>query len=164
MLYRSDVPEAGHGIDAIRKSLPPEWRLEAVAVNEHPFVAAAIDALTQKSVDAIWTTADQRIYDTASVRALLLAGIRAKIPVWGYSFPFVRAGALLGVGVEPRGQGVQAAEIVVKALAGKAAPGGQGPAAAGVSNRRQSHCGKATWGRNSQRLDCRATNVFRAEN
>ncbi|HWE04489.1 MAG TPA: ABC transporter substrate binding protein [Tepidisphaeraceae bacterium] len=120
MLYRSDTPDARRGLEAIEQYLPPTWRLAAVAVNEHPSMAAAIDALIQKNVDVIWTTADQKVYDTASVRALLLAGLRGKIPVWGYSPPFVRAGALLGVGVEPRGQGAQAAEIVERLLAGQA--------------------------------------------
>ena len=50
------------------------------------------------------------------MRTLLLAGIRKKIPVWGFSTAFVRAGALIGVGVEPRSQGAQAAEILVKLL------------------------------------------------
>jgi ABC-type uncharacterized transport system substrate-binding protein len=123
MLYRSDGPDGRRAIEIVQKSLPAGWRLAAVAVNEYPSVAGAIDALTQKGVDVIWTTADQKIYDTASVRALLLAGLRSKIPVWGYSPAFVRAGALFGVGVEPRGQGAQAAEIVVKLLVGQAGAG-----------------------------------------
>jgi ABC-type uncharacterized transport system substrate-binding protein len=36
--------------------------------------------------------------------------------VWGFSLPFVRAGALIGVSVEARAQGTQAAEILGKLL------------------------------------------------
>ena len=41
--------------------------------------------------------ADAAAYDAATVRSLLLASIRRKTPVFGYSPALVRAGALLGV-------------------------------------------------------------------
>jgi ABC-type uncharacterized transport system substrate-binding protein len=85
-------------------------------VNDYPTVAAAIEALMQRPIDIAWTTADQKLYDTACVRSLLLSGVRSKIPVWGYSLPLVRAGALLGVGVEPAAQGRQAADLVIKTM------------------------------------------------
>ncbi len=69
MLYRSDTPEGKRGIEALRGALPADWRLEAVAVNEHPSIAAAIEALMRKNVDVIWTTADQKVFDGAAVRA-----------------------------------------------------------------------------------------------
>ncbi len=116
-LYRSDQPEGKASIQGLSDAMPPGWRVEAVAVNEHPSVAAAIDALTRKNVDVIWTAAEQKIYDTATVRSLLLAGLRSKTPVWGFSPAFVRAGALVGVGVSPRDQGAQAADIVKQLLA-----------------------------------------------
>jgi ABC-type uncharacterized transport system substrate-binding protein len=119
-LYRSDSPQSQSGIDALKGAMPTGWHVEAVAVNDYPSVAAAIDALTQKSIDVIWTSADQKLYDTASVRVLLLAALRRNIPVWGFSPAFVRAGALLGVGVNPRAQGDQAADLVLKLLAGNA--------------------------------------------
>jgi putative tryptophan/tyrosine transport system substrate-binding protein len=115
-LYRSETPEGRATLQQLKNAVPKEWRVEAVAVNDYPSVAAAIDALSQKGVDLIWTTADQKLYDTASVRALLLAALRSKTPVWGFSTAFVRAGALLGVGVEPRAQGTQAAALIIKLL------------------------------------------------
>jgi len=39
--------------------------------------------------------------------------------VWGFSPAFVRAGGLVGVGVEPRAQGRQAADIVQRLGSGK---------------------------------------------
>jgi putative ABC transport system substrate-binding protein len=116
MLYRSDTPAGKEAIKAVTDAMPSGWHLEAVAVNEASSVGAAIEALTEKDVDAIWTSADASLYDAASIRTLLLAGIRKKIPVWGFSTAFVRAGALIGVGVEPRAQGTQAAEILIKLL------------------------------------------------
>ena len=111
-LYRSDTPAGRAGLQAMKENLPPGWRLEAVAANDYSSVADAIDALTHKGVDVIWTSAAQKVYDTAAVRTLLLAALREKIPVWGFSPAFVRAGALLGLGVDPASQAAQAVELI----------------------------------------------------
>jgi ABC-type uncharacterized transport system substrate-binding protein len=116
MLYRSDTNSGKEAVKAMLAALPADWRLETVAVNEAPSIGAAIESLTGKDIDVIWTSADSSLYDAASVRSLLLSGIRKKIPVWGFSTAFVRAGALIGVGVEPRAQGAQAAEMLIKLL------------------------------------------------
>lgn len=118
-LYRSDNAESHHQIEAMAAALPPGWRLEAIAVNAYPGIATAIDALMQKRIDIIWTAADSSVYETAAVRALLLAALRSKVPVWGFSPAFVRAGALVGVGVDPTAQGTQAAALLLRSLAGK---------------------------------------------
>lgn len=124
VLYRADAPNGRRPVDSLQAALPRDCRVEGVAVKDGDTVAAAIDALIDKNVDLIWTTADSKLYDSACVRTLLLAGLRKKIPVWGFSPSFVRAGALLGVGVEPRAQGVQAAAIVSRVLDGNAAAAG----------------------------------------
>jgi ABC-type uncharacterized transport system substrate-binding protein len=117
MLYHSDSAAGKSALALMTAALPAGWHVEPVAVNDYGSIADAIDALTQKNVDIIWTTADQKLYDSASVRALLLSALRAKIPVWGFSPAFVRAGALLGVGVEPSAQGTQAADLVIELAA-----------------------------------------------
>ncbi len=116
LIYRSDTNEGKSALLEMQKALPSDWHVEAIAVNDYPSVAAAIDALMQKPIDIAWTAADQKLYDTACVRTLLLSAVRAKIPVWGYSLGFVRAGAMIGVGVEPAAQGKQAAELIIKTL------------------------------------------------
>ncbi len=116
MLYRSDTAAGKEAVKMLTAALPAGWSVEPVAVNEAPSIGAAIESLVAKNIDVVWTTADANLFDAASVRTLLLAGIRKKIPVWGYSTAFVRAGALIGVGVEPRAQGTQAAEILIKLL------------------------------------------------
>jgi putative ABC transport system substrate-binding protein len=116
-MYHSDTAEGKAQLADLQRALPGDWRVEAVAVNDYPSVAGAIDALLGKPIDIAWTTADQNLYDTACVRTLLLSAVRAKIPVWGYSPGFVRAGALLGVGVEPAAQGKQLADLIAKTLA-----------------------------------------------
>ncbi len=116
VLYRADAPGKAM-LEELKNAIPATTHIEAIAVGDHPSVAAAIDALMQKKIDMVWTSADQKLYDTASVRTLLLAALRNKIPVWGFSPAFVRAGALIGVGVDPKAQGVQAAGIVLAVLA-----------------------------------------------
>jgi len=111
-LYASDTSAGRDALQAIKDHLPRDWRVEAIAVNDYSSVAEAIEALTLKKVDVIWTTSDSKIYDAAAVRALLLSSLRSKIPVWGYSPAFVRAGALIGVGVDPRAQAAQAADLI----------------------------------------------------
>ena len=115
-MYRSDTPEGKAQLADLQKALPGDWHIEAIAVNDYPSVAAAIDALLQRPIDIAWTTADQKLYDTACVRTLLLSAVRAKIPVWGYSLGFVRAGALIGVVVEPAAQGRQVADLIARTI------------------------------------------------
>lgn len=125
VLYRADIPEGRRPVALLQAALPHDWRVESVAVKDGATAAAAIDALIEKNVDVIWTMADPKLYDSACVRTLLLGGLRKKIPVWGFSPSFVRAGALLGVGVEPRAQGDQAAAIVAGVLDSKAPAAGR---------------------------------------
>lgn len=93
--------------------------LVAVDVAGHKSAGQAVEALFEKRIDVAWTMPDSAVYDTATTRTLLLRAIRSSTPVFGFSPAFVRAGALLGVGVEPAGQGRQAAEIVASLLAGR---------------------------------------------
>ncbi len=116
VLHRSDTPDGPRQLKALKEALPEGWKLEAICVNEQPSVAAAIDLLMARNIDVIWTTPDQSIYDTPTVRVLLLAALRSRIPVWGFSQAFVRAGALIGGSVEPAAQGAQAGQIAQRQL------------------------------------------------
>jgi len=120
VLYRSDNEKSARMLADATASLPKGWKIHAVAVDKHESVAKAIDALLAGGADVVWTAPDSSVYDVATVRSLLLAAIRSRTPVFGFSPAFVRAGALLGVGIEPARQGRQAAAIVdllVKAAA-----------------------------------------------
>lgn len=121
MLYRPDSEESRRTLQAMTAALPPDWRIESAPVGATGTIAAAIDSLTSRNIDLIWTCPDARLYDSNAVRALLLSALRHKIPVWGFSPSFVRAGALLGVGVEPRAQGAQAADLLLNLLTGPTA-------------------------------------------
>jgi ABC-type uncharacterized transport system substrate-binding protein len=113
-LYRSDTAGGRQVLQTLQDKLPSGWRVEAVAVNDYANVAAAIDALMGKNVDVVWTSADFKLYDVAAVQELLVASLRNKVPVWGFSPAFVRAGALLGVGVDPESQATQTTELIAR--------------------------------------------------
>jgi putative ABC transport system substrate-binding protein len=116
MLYKSNTPEGQRLLKEVQEALPKDWHLEAVAVDKLPTIADAIDELTNRHVDVVWTTVDTQIYDSNAIRALLLAALRKDLPVFGFSPSFVHAGALLGIGVEAATQGKQAAEVTLALL------------------------------------------------
>jgi len=109
MLYRASDSAGRERVERVRSALPQQWRLEDVAIDDHDNVARAIAHLLAQDIDIVWTAVDRSVYDESTIRYLLLAALRHQVPVFGYSIPFVRAGALLGLGVEPRQQGIEAA-------------------------------------------------------
>ncbi|MDY7009720.1 MAG: ABC transporter substrate binding protein [Planctomycetota bacterium] len=116
MLYRSKTSKGKRMLKAAKDALPKGWRLEAVATDKYNSVAKAIDALFAREIDIVWTSPDAKIYNVAMVRSLLLAGLRRKKPVFGFSPAFVRAGAMLGIGIDPATQGVSAAGLTDRFL------------------------------------------------
>ena len=116
LMYRSDTAEGKAALSDLQNAMPSGWRLEAVDVNAYPAVADAIDAMMQKQVDIVWTTVDPKLWNNSSVRSLLTSAVRKKVPVWGFSPPLVRAGALVGVGIDPAAQGRQSADLVIRTI------------------------------------------------
>jgi len=101
--------------DAVTTALPSGWEARFVIVPSIDKIADQI-ALVCEGTDAVWTYADSGLYTDASVRMLLLTALRRRVPVFGYSPSFVRAGALVGVGIDPARQGDQAGELTVSLL------------------------------------------------
>ena len=116
MLYRSDTPASAALLEKARRAAPKGFRLEAIAVDRHKSVADAINALLARNVEIVWTAPDASVYSVPAIRSLLLASIRRKTPVFGFSPACVRAGALLGVGIDPGVQGGQAADVAERIL------------------------------------------------
>jgi putative ABC transport system substrate-binding protein len=123
-LYRDKTQKGQQFLYEVRAALPDGWRLEAVAVDESASVAKALEELFSRKADIVWTVPDATIYDAAAIRALLLEALRRGVPVYGFSGPFVHAGAMLGMGVDPAAQGRQAAELTLRILGQGAAPPG----------------------------------------
>ena len=110
--YRQADKQSCEAMESSRAFLPQGWKLESVAIDLQESPAAAIDLLLSRNIDVVWTTPDTAIWNEATVRSLLLTTLRRRVPVFGFSTSFVRAGALLGVGLEPATQGKQAAALV----------------------------------------------------
>ena len=114
MLYRGKQPTSVATKQEAARSLPKGWKLEAVDVDKHSSEAEAIRSLFSRSVDVVWTSADPTVYNVGVARAMLLEGLRNRMPVFGFSHAFVRAGALFGIGVDPSDQGSQVVELVAR--------------------------------------------------
>jgi len=119
MLYHSRNARSLRLYQKARAATPEDIDLVAVDLAEHKTAGRAVESLLAGEIDLVWTLPDAAVYDAATTRMLLLYAIRNAKPVFGFSPAFVRAGALLGVGVEPADQGRQAAELVRDVLAGK---------------------------------------------
>ncbi len=70
---------------------------------------------------------DSTLYNSATVKALILASLESQLPIVGFSQSFVRAGAAIGIYPDFRDIGSQTAEIAQKQLAGQAATPVEGP-------------------------------------
>jgi putative ABC transport system substrate-binding protein len=77
----------------------------------------AIDSLC-KSVDAIWTVADEELSTPQFIRFTLLETLRHRIPIMGFNQTFVESGALLCLEADYKYNGRQAAEIAISILNG----------------------------------------------
>lgn len=120
LLYRHGDEQSRQAMEKSRALLPQGWKLEIVAIDLQGSPAIAIDLLLSRNIDVVWTTPDTVIWNEATVRSLLLTSLRRRVPVFGFSTSFVRAGALFGVGLEPATQGKQAAALVRDVLNKKA--------------------------------------------
>lgn len=104
-------------LDALRAAAGTQWSIETVEVAKPDAFADAVQMLIAKRVDIIWTMPDSSVYNQSTIRTLLQHSLRAKVPVYGFSVPLVKAGALLGAGVDPQTQGDQAAELALSIVA-----------------------------------------------
>ena len=116
MLYRSDQARSNQGMTLAQSALPNGLRLKAIDTSQYNSMSEAIKTLCEENIDLIWTHSDASIYNPAVIRSLLLTSLRKGIPVFGYSVPFVKAGALLGVGISPSSQGRELAPHVLQLL------------------------------------------------
>jgi ABC-type uncharacterized transport system substrate-binding protein len=114
ILYRGDSRRGTAALEAFRAAAPSTWTIHALDAATAPSISAAVNSLMAGRPDVIWTMPDGALYEMATVRTLLNESIRAGVPVFGFSVAFVRAGATLGVGIEPEPHGRQAGELVLR--------------------------------------------------
>lgn len=78
-------------------------------------------------VDFVLCLPDGSLYNNATVKPLILASLKNRLPIIGFSASFVRAGAAVGVYPDFRDLGRQTAEAARRYLAGQAAIGDLSP-------------------------------------
>jgi putative ABC transport system substrate-binding protein len=93
--------------DAARKA-----GLDLIRLPVEPYrVAPAIERLLKKDADALWTATDPGVMVPASARKILTSAVKGRLPVFGFSPAMVRAGAVVGFGIDPRAIGRQAGDL-----------------------------------------------------
>jgi len=91
--------------------------IELIRFAAEPYrVSAAIERIEKEKIDALWTLTDPGVMVPAAVKRILTSALKAKRPVIGFSPAMVRAGALLGLGIDPKAVGRQAGDIAVAIL------------------------------------------------
>lgn len=78
----------------------------------------AIDALNSSGCDGVLMIPDARVYNVATIKRLLLWGLRKKKPVWTFSAHVVKAGATAGLYADTDATVRQTAELIRKILEG----------------------------------------------
>lgn len=111
LLYNGRTKRGTLLLRQFREAAPDHWRLEPVDVSKFDATPKAITELFDRHVDLVWTAPDSSIFNAATIRQLLLTGLRRDTPIFGFSPSFVRAGALIGTGIDPQMQGRQAANL-----------------------------------------------------
>jgi ABC transporter substrate binding protein len=87
---------------------------------------AAFSSLKGRA-DFVIAEPDAELYNSATIKPLVLAAIDQRLPIVGFSAGFVRAGAMLGVYPDFRDLGCQTGELIEQILLGKGASGETGP-------------------------------------
>jgi ABC-type uncharacterized transport system substrate-binding protein len=78
-------------------------------------------------VDFVLCPPDGTLYNSATVRPLILASLEIRLPVVGFSASFVRTGAVAGVYPDYFDVGLQAGDLARKYLAGARLPANESP-------------------------------------
>lgn len=113
-LYRSNSQASVVSLDAMRDAIPSGWELIAIDLDSAQSEASGIKKLLKSDIDIVWTVPDPSVYNSATIKMLLLESLRKEVPVFGFSQALVRAGATFGIGIDPGEQGQYAAELLIK--------------------------------------------------
>jgi ABC-type uncharacterized transport system substrate-binding protein len=68
------------------------------------------------SMDFVWCLPDSQLYNSATLKPLLIASITRRLPIIGFSLQFVEAGALFGGAPDFQEVGRQTADIALRML------------------------------------------------
>jgi putative ABC transport system substrate-binding protein len=111
-------------------SLPARSQLQGFTVRVVECSGAeqllALDSL-QGQVDFVWCLPDGTLYNSATIKPLILASIEHRLPLIGFSENFTRAGAAVGIYPDFRDIGLQTGEVARQVLDGQPLHAPEGP-------------------------------------
>ncbi|MDP1662197.1 MAG: ABC transporter substrate binding protein [Phycisphaerales bacterium] len=114
VLYKKDSARGERSLAGLRaEAAKAGLNVEAEGVDSKDAIGAALNSLLKRGIDILWTMPDGSLYDANTIKAVLRATLEERVPVFGFSTPVVRAGALMGVGITPEAQGRQAARLMI---------------------------------------------------
>lgn len=87
---------------------------------------AALDSL-KGQVDFVWCLPDGALYNSATIKPLILASLEHRLPLIGFSENFTRAGAAVGIYPDFRDIGMQTGELARQVLDGQPVHAPEGP-------------------------------------
>ena len=103
--------------DAKEVSAKLGMKLVGIEVADPSDVTSAMKQLIGE-VDFLWSVADSKVFTRETIREILLATLRNKVPFMGLSPGFVRAGALVALDTDAGDIGRKAAEVAASVLEG----------------------------------------------
>ncbi|RMD60708.1 MAG: hypothetical protein D6824_09080 [Planctomycetota bacterium] len=115
VLYHSGSKRSLDTLKQARSAAGDSLTLVAEDVARSDAFSEALKRLFAQDVDALWMIADPAVYNAGTVKATLIRALRERTPVFGFSASLVRAGAALGVQVDPAAQGRRLAELAREA-------------------------------------------------
>ena len=117
MIYNPAVSEASP--EALKAAADAAGFKATVAECAGPAQLLQVLQSFKDEVDLVLCFPDATLYNSATVKPLVLASLRYRLPLVGFSESFVRAGAALSIYSNFREIGVHSAELVQKALSGQ---------------------------------------------
>jgi putative tryptophan/tyrosine transport system substrate-binding protein len=102
------------------RQIAPQLGLEltAIKITVEKDVPKALDSLC-RVVDGIWTTADDFIYTPQATKFMILASLRNRKPIMGFTPSFVKSGALMGLNYDYKDIGRSAGEQAIRFFNGE---------------------------------------------
>jgi len=100
------------------------WELIPVECAGPDKLMATFSSLKGRA-DLVVAEPDAELYNSATVKPLVLASLDQRLPIVGFSAGFVRAGALVGVYPDFRELGRQTGELILDLAAGRVTRGGE---------------------------------------
>lgn len=124
ILLGKDSAELGGSLQAAAREANMVVNIEMVL--DEADLLPALKRLLPNS-DALLAVPDATIYNRANIATILLTSYRAKVPLFGFSPSYVKAGALAAVYSQPGQIAQQVAEIIQKLPASGGLPAPQSP-------------------------------------